>query len=486
MLHFLQTRHTLSFETVRSEPRTFRRQQQHQNQTSPHPHRPKPSKIKSQLDDPDPTLSSVDYLGCCGAGHRFMKTADAVVLASLMQWPIRVNWKYCHSSNSVKAKSKPVDLFRYLWGDRVDLYPSTWPIAQEPGLKRPYFTMKNGAALPSHNHLFRVPNSVPGFRDFHRSDQDQTKKGRCICDMPEFYHWRAVSAYFYGLLRERFRFKNKVDSFVKENFEHAGLVIGMHIRTGNGEGGHFNLSGRGIEDEDRWLHNLIYTVVHGKRIPNETYANTYRNVYSSSWTKPRVLFVATDTASIISRVRNLVSSFGPESSDIKVLGYQQKRPEYGTGVNYDVTTGTCLGNWEASFTDMILLSHTDVVVAARPSSFTRSLPMMLSLSKPTKQRKVQHSFCELNWEATDMNCFKGFRDWCCRGSYKFAPYGNSHHIEIIQLPLNLKNLSVHEGIAPRPTGSCTFTRRMCIPLDPNEVELFTFNDYMMNMSKAST
>jgi hypothetical protein len=40
-------------------------------------------------------ISSVDYMACCGAGHRLSKMADAMFLARRLNFTLRGYWGYC-------------------------------------------------------------------------------------------------------------------------------------------------------------------------------------------------------------------------------------------------------------------------------------------------------------------------------------------------------------------------------------------------------
>lgn len=69
---------------------------------------------------------------------------------------------------------------------------------------------------------------------------------------------------------------------------------------------------------------------------------------------------------------------------MNVTDYAQERASEGGGVFFgemavfhpDVgEKDKCLNGWDGMLIDMFVLSHADVVVAARPSSFVQSLPM---------------------------------------------------------------------------------------------------------------
>ena len=128
----------------------------------------------------------------------------------------------------------------------------------------------------------------------------------------------------------------------------------------------------------------------------------------------------------------------------------------------------CLNGWIDSFTDMILLSHADIVVAGRPSSFTQSLPMTLALSKNKSERKVRKSFCEVNPAATSTMCFEDLKDWCCNGDTSFSLH-SIQKFEYRRMPivpeLNLKEYTKRLKMRPRLLKDCISTpdsRKECI------------------------
>jgi hypothetical protein len=62
-------------------------------------------------------VSSVDYMACCGAGHRTSKTADANYLAQrqLQGFALRVFWGYCDtSSSSALPDQGQTEVFQYV------------------------------------------------------------------------------------------------------------------------------------------------------------------------------------------------------------------------------------------------------------------------------------------------------------------------------------------------------------------------------------
>jgi hypothetical protein len=66
-------------------------------------------------------LSSVDYMACCGAGHRTSKLAEAGYLAKLLGFSLRVYWGYC---NTYETRQQQTEVFQY-----VQNTFESWPFA---------------------------------------------------------------------------------------------------------------------------------------------------------------------------------------------------------------------------------------------------------------------------------------------------------------------------------------------------------------------
>jgi hypothetical protein len=366
---------------------------------------------KSSLRNVVPYFSSVDYFACCGAGHRFTKLADAYYLAKRVQFSVRVFFGFC---------TDPVqELFSYFFGPQ------------------PYEEAKAMARNSTPNLVLRVGNEVPGFKRLIREGPNST----CPCTND---HLESDVELFHGL-RDRFRAKNKVDSFRKEFFTNY-TVIGMHVRTGNGETGDFERKNRTIGDITEWQNSIVNLLVS----------------LSSSWTqtRPPLLFIATDTGTVSTSLRTLLAGKMP------VIDLSQDRMDHGEGILFGAQGNIadegriCLNGWESVYTDMMLLSHADVVVAARPSSFTQSIPMTMVLSTNKSQRQVLRSYCEVNPAATDYVCYEDLMDWCCNGVTSFSLRGiQRYDYKRVPRTPGLDEKEYQHHIKPRPRG-----RNKCMPL----------------------
>jgi hypothetical protein len=211
-------------------------------------------------------------------------------------------------------------------------------------------------------------------------------------------------------------------------------VIGIHVRAGNGEGGDFERKGRSISNPDVWVQN-IRTLIQESLLLSTQNNNNNNNLSSS----PPVLYIATDTPSMVIRFRQQF-----ESINIQVLDLpQQGRAEEGNGVLFgesdkvhnkgngrdsdnDDDHSSCLQGWSDTITDMMVLSHADVVIAAKPSSFVQTLPMSLAFGRDKFDRKLSNVYCEIipqfeqaannmEWMETSptIQCYDSYHDWCC-------------------------------------------------------------------------
>lgn len=326
------------------------------------------------------------------------------------------------------------------------------------------------------NMYARINNDVPGFKKLIRVGDPQNCS--TVCNVEK----AAIDVAFYKDLRQRFRNREKIDEFRKQFFGWDGsadggsgkpttttTVIGMHIRAGNGESGDFSNRGRTITDTDAWLQNLTSLLIQQAEQQDWRNSNVNDNI---------VLFLATDTPSLIDRVRHLLSP-----ANITVVTLDQARPVEGSGVLFGeqgkgIREGEkCLHGWEATISDMILLSYADIVIAARPSSFTQSMPMSLVLARPKEHRNIAKPFCEVNGEATEMKCRTDFQDWCCNGITEFTLKGIQRY-DYLRMPgpdlpktfdLNDPDLRRRYKIRERPEEGCMpkpgGVKQICLPYD---------------------
>jgi hypothetical protein len=307
----------------------------------------------------------------------------------------------------------------------------------------------------------RISNEVPGFRDHFRSD-DVVCTDTCNAD-------KAVAdVSFYRHLRNQFRLQTAVRTFRSLHFS-GSTVIGLHVRAGNGETGQFSDIGRGIPNVTVWTSNLADQVMGAVR--------------KGTWGNGKfIIFLATDTPTLIDVLRALVQERNPDSkTDISIVHMEQIRPPEGTGVLFGefgkvLDQGAeCLKAWEDTFMDMMLLSHADVLIAARPSSYTMSLPLSLVLSTDKSTRIVAQPYCEVSLDALNMRCYSDFMDWCCPGrlEFNFGPRSTTMQMPAMEMgQLNISDSQTQElfHIKQRPEDGCNPSPSWveCVPYNWSE------------------
>jgi hypothetical protein len=330
----------------------------------------------------------------------------ALYVAKLKGFSLRSFWGWC-------GEQRPIEVFSYLF---------------EPSLP------DEVQHVTSRNVVLPFYNEVPGFIAIARSPT-HGNSSHCPCHADKIQaDWE-----LYSSLRRRFRAKKLVDAFVQEHFA-SKTVIGIHVRAGNGEGGDFVRKGRTIQNPTVWVQQVSQLL------------QDFLKQQSPSIPSP-VLYIATDTPSMVALFRRALDP-------IPVLELPQHgRREEGQGVLFGVSDqvhnkdgsnrnddySSCLQGWTDTLMDMFLLSHADVVVAAKPSSFSQTAPMSLAFGNT--HRKLSKAYCEvipqireeiINATTTvvhelppKLQCFDSYEDWCCNYStwIRFrhnGPQGGDH------------------------------------------------------------
>lgn len=230
---------------------------------------------------------------------------------------------------------------------------------------------------------------------------------------------------FYRQLRSLFRFNDRVQSFVDEHRFSERIVVGIHIRAGNGEAGDFKEKERGIRDIDAWLVNTA-KMIHQLTIK-------IRSAYSKEINQQKPLsplvFIATDDPRVVNKLANATSRY-----NISTVAFPQERLDSGSGVAYNHkwdTNEACREGWVNQFIDATLLGAADVAIAGTYSSFSQSVALMTVLSesvvsaqaKDSKQtghsmtltngasRFAHRLFCEVHGVEDTMRCYDNYLDW---------------------------------------------------------------------------
>ena len=112
---------------------------------------------------------------------------------------------------------------------------------------------------------------------------------------------------------------------------------------------------------------------------------------------------------------------------------------FGENFRQNAYQGECLGHWKNALMDLMIISHADVVISGRPSSFTQSLPMSVALAKAKSLRKVPYTYCEMNPSGSETRCYQDFQEWCCNGTTEFHLKGSTKY-EFRKIPYQLEKV----------------------------------------------
>ena len=353
--------------------------------------------------------STVEYRACCGLGHRLSKMADAYHTARKNNFGFRVFWEFCDD----KTES-----FHYFFGPQ------------------PLSELEN---VQDGREVIKISNEAHCMEKLLRNGNSSQCK--CPADFIE------SSGVFFNSLVERFRFKDEVDVFRRNHRFDDHFVLGMHVRAGNGEKGDFSRKDRAIHNITSWVESMSTILL-----------TISRNATDG---RPPLLFLATDTASMVEIFRQALSGF------MEVVVYEQERPPEGSGVIFgehgsrkklNLTTALC-EDWKSALMDMMVLTSSDVVISGRPSSFAQSLPMGVALSR-------NHSvYCEVARNGI-YRCYQTLQEWCCLGK-SFIP------VEYRRVPLSDCEIP-REYIVERPKSE---SQRLPTPRDVRHMTTFLPYDW---------
>jgi hypothetical protein len=391
-------------------------------------------------------LSSVEYFACCGTGHRMSKMVDAHYIAHRKNLGLRITWGWCAAGNSNNHNdhNNSTEVFYYFFGPQ--------PLHELRNVTSKALALKINNESPC---FVKFGRRGPGGNTTNNNNNETTPTDDCPC--PTDY--MKESGTFYKGLRRRFRARGEIDLFRRQHSFANHTVIGLHVRAGNGEEGEFIRKNRGIHNTSAWVQSMSKMLV---QLSSQDDSSSRTSSRKNSPQSPPLLFIATDTASIVKEFRRELVGIMP------VVDWEQERAAEGTGVVFGVfgskVRSGCLSNWKNSLMDMMLLSHADVVVAGRPSSFTQSLPMGIVLARGNNnhddddndidddasfRRKIRHSYCEVNSAGTEYQCFEDFHDWCCRGRTDFH-LGGIRKYEYRRMPRNMDECDLYDHLQRRP------------------------------------
>jgi hypothetical protein len=401
-------------------------------------------------------LPSVDFFSCCGLGHRMTRLSDAYNIAKQFNFTFRAFFGFCGHQ----------EIFSYFFSGttgRGDEDNSIFWTSQE------MLDMTSGLTSTSMNNMYlKINNEAPHFRKLVREGpsrgggEGQNHSTTCKCYESRF----ESDIEIFTKLRDRFRGRDNIIQAFRDKHFADGTVIGLHVRAGNGEKGQFERKNRTIANIEEWTASMTRQLL------------SIKSEIESTNQPPPILFIATDTVSIISEFRALLGNYIP------VVDLSQTRTDHGQGVLFgergSVTKegDKCIDGWEAVISDMMLLSYADVLIAGRPSSLTQSLPMTMVLSTPVSDRKVRRSFCEVDPSATERVCYESLMDWCCNGNTSFSlrtiqgyDYRKFAEVEVLDLAMYYDKVKMRPADAETsgcwPSPSITTD---CLPMEMPDPE----------------
>ncbi|CAJ1945624.1 unnamed protein product [Cylindrotheca closterium] len=319
-----------------------------------------------------------------GLGHRLIRATSAYHLAKILALPrLKNQWGSCSKDTNWRGKdgNDAYSIFPYLFGNDV------WILPTESSIKR------QGKRVIVRNDVYGY---IPG--QIYKNFELPIDKSNEISGNGPLVLKLMSDSEFYSQLVDNYRFQAEVLEFMEKHKFREHEVVGLHIRAGNGEKTHFEWSGRGITDEEAFISDSIHLV--------EALVEKLRSLQR----KKPLVFLATDTQRLIPVIQNAMKNIGVETVHL-----EQIRVEDNGGVTFQAFASKeddCLKGWQAMFSDMLLLGNADVVVAARHSSFTQSLPLSRVFDRHRGEEGPH--FCEVSSDATTMTCFEDKKTWLFR------------------------------------------------------------------------
>jgi hypothetical protein len=374
--------------------------------------------------------SAIDYVACCGLGHRLGRMSAAALVATRLKAHLYGYWGCCDE----------VEVFAHLFGNEpIVLYDeededkqggNSDPVdrtnlSQRKASSSTALLRGNATATHAPMHL-QFRNEVAGFGGRHNKCEVTNEKVQS-----DFA--------FFSTLRERYTNKHVVDKFVQQHFTNQTLSIAIHIRAGNGETGDFANKKRQINDPAAFVRNtanMIREIV----AQNSNTSSSSSSSSSSQQLLSPLVFIATDTRSYVDAFRKELASSsssssgedGSSTSSIPVVTLPaQVHAAEGQGVMFGVANQVtqsgekCIDGWRNVVEDMLVLSHADIVFAPSYSSFTQTIPISLALGR----RKDAHGenkshmtpFCDVTSDGK-LSCHETFQQWHCNAH----PRANTH------------------------------------------------------------
>lgn len=379
---------------------------------------------------PSDNQTQVQYRGVSGLGHRLARMSNAYHVAKIMnQDHLWTSWGWECGKNELGHP----DIFDHLFGYGPML------VEPLPGGNMSLYRTKYVDKAPKQfkqelNKSIRFVNDVYGYKFISacegrgREYKDLVSE-KCLSDLE-----------FYQQLRTLFRFNDRVRIFSKEHDFTRRVVLGVHVRGGNGEKGDFEEKGRGFRNMTQFLKNFATTL----HLLSEKILASYDVTMKQKKELPPLIFLATDDLTAHAMLQGHMAAYNKS-----VVVLEQKRIGEGEGVAYynKWKQDECRENWVSQFIDACLLGISDAVVAAKYSSFTQTLPVMSLFSDSMKNhpdrpknetdRFSRRLFCEAQGSGTSVHCYDDYLDWIFKaGNHLTLPEGTN------ELPVGLYRMEV--------------------------------------------
>mmetsp|Transcript_15471 Transcript_15471/g.32715 ORF Transcript_15471/g.32715 Transcript_15471/m.32715 type:complete len:518 (+) Transcript_15471:100-1653(+) len=348
--------------------------------------------------------NKVVHVAKFGLGHRLSKVGCAWHLAkSLNVTRLELKWNDCRGIDNI---------FPLLFGsDHVDV-PGTEELALEAN--------RTGNI----NKSLRITNDVDGY---YGANNYKWHRVPLSADVYKGEHspWLEKldsELQLFKMLRRRFAGKEDAIRFMEEHNFRDRFVIGVHLRLGNDEPLNFVSSGRGVDDQLEFVHNMLDLL----RSFLERLQRSHPERFRTCEGRPRrpLIFLATDSPKFIPVIVddtrlwtfNDTALWGVNDTSrlgsVQTVVMEQLRVDEGVTF-YKLTQGEeCLRGWREMILDSILLSFSDVLISPRHSSFAQILPVPLVFDRGGGVPGPH--FCEMSGSARTMVCLEDMRTWLFR------------------------------------------------------------------------
>lgn len=216
--------------------------------------------------------------------------------------------------------------------------------------------------------------------------------------------------------------KTRIHRVLENTRFNEHTVFGLHVRTGNGETGDFKRKGRGMNDLEGWIKNVVHLLC------------GYQDNHSHYFTKkPLMVYVGTDTGSVVHKLQQAASN---ATCHIPFVSSDQGFFEEGGSVSWSHKyhdNDECLKGWEDMFLDMYLFTRCNSVLAGTYSSFTQTAPLSFIMYKAKQWQQQQqpqpqqeqggneekthhnlphpHYFCDVGLDGRRMDCATTLIEW---------------------------------------------------------------------------